>query len=70
MRVPKFHALYTWFFDCSFGALAELFVCAQLTPINWVGVVIKTCYRKYAVWKKADAESVQANMQVSIELED
>jgi hypothetical protein len=32
MRVPKFHALYTWFFDCSFDASAELFVCAQPTP--------------------------------------
>jgi hypothetical protein len=35
-----------------------------------VALSLKRRYQKYAIWKKADAEPAQTNIQASNELED
>ena len=48
MPVPKFPSdvVVAWFFDCSFDASAELFVCAQPTPPGFIWIQI--CLRSKA----------------------
>jgi hypothetical protein len=68
MPVPEFpsDAVVAWFFVVLLALWLSCLCAHSLLP-NWVGVVIKTHHRKYAVWKKADAE-LRAGKHSSLQL--